>query len=351
MNRNYFYIIIAVAVGSLFLIFSSLWKDINSPITKDTVDTYAKVPFKSYISGTGVVEASGGNILISSPLNRVIETVFVKPGEKVKKGDVLFRLDNRDLQASLMLEEASYNSAVAKLKKLESTPRPEDLASAEADYMTSKAQFDLAKKQYEMVQGLQDPRAISQEEKDRRYYNYQQAEAKMQKMKADLDKVKGGPWKPDLAIARLEVDQAKANLNKIKAQIQETIVKSPIDGTILQMKIHPGELPPSDSRTPMIILGNIDDLNLRVSINQFDVPHFDPKGSAVVFVQGDSTVQLPLELVRVEPLLVAKQNLTNDISEKIDTKVLQIIYRIKNDKYPLYVGQQMDVFIKTQPRS
>ncbi len=200
-----------------------------------------------------------------------------------------------------------------------------------------------------MVQQLPDPRAISEEEKKRRYSNYQQAQAKLQQAQANFDKIKLGTWKPDLNIAQHDVEQAKASLESIKTELDRTIIRAPIDATVLQINIHEGEFPPLESfKMPMMVIGNIDDLHLSVSINQLDIPHFQANTPAIAFFQGDGHTQFPLEFVRVEPILVAKQNLTNEISEKIDTRVLKIIYRIKNDHQPLFVGQQMDVFIEAK---
>lgn len=349
MKRNYFFIIVAIALLCLFFIFFSLWWEIESPLKKDaSLSVVPRSPYKGYISGVGVVEPSSNNVYIGTPLNRQVSKVFIKVGDKVKKGDILFQLEDRDLQANLAAQQAAYKSAFAKLKRLKAFPRPEDISEAEAALKNSKLELDLAKNQYEMVQRLPDPRAISEEEKKRRYYNYQQAEAKSQQAQAQYEKVKAGTWKPDLEIARFEVQQAEANVNNIKAEIERTVVRSPIDGTVLQVNIHAGEIPSMDSsRAPLMIIGNVDELFLRVSINQLDISHFQPIEPATAYFQGDSRVHFPLEFVRIEPYLVNKQNLTNDINEKVDTRVLQIIYRIKKDGHPIYVGQQMDVFIQS----
>lgn len=350
MSRNYFFVIVGVALFCLFVIFFSLWKEIEIPARKDMTINPPIAPYKFYISGVGIVEPSSDNISIGTPLNRIVEKILVKVGEKVKKGSILFRLEKRDLLANLLVQEAAYNSAASKLKRLETFPRPEELADAEAAAKNAKAELDLAKNQYDMVLALPDPRAISEQEKKRRYFNYHQAEAKWQQAQAQLDKIKAGTWKPDLEIARLEVQQAEAAVNSTKTEIERTTVRSPIDGTVLQINVHEGEFPPVDTmRTPLMVLGNIDELFLRVSINQLDIPNFKPDAPAVAFFQGDSSFKFPLEFVRVEPVLVGKQHLTNDISEKIDTRVLRIIYRIKKDDHPIFVGQQMDVFIETKP--
>ena len=352
MNRNYFLVIAFIAIGCLFLIFFSLWREIESPGTKEPAILPPLAPYHSYISGVGIVEASSDNVFIGASLNRVVDEVFVSVGDRVKKGDVLFRLEDRDLRAELQVQQDGYEIALAKWQRLKSMPRSEDLAATVAALNSSQAELELTKNQYEMVLGLADLRAISQEDKNRRHFNYQQAQAKWQQAQADYHKIKAGTWKPDLDISQLEARQAQANVRRVQAEIQRTVIQSPIDGTVLQVKVHEGEFSSLDAlKMPMMILGNTDEMFLRVSINQLDIPYFHKNASAVAFSQGDSHIEFPLEFVRVEPFLVVKENLTNELTEKVDTRVLQIIYRIKKNDHRVFVGQQMDVFIETENQS
>lgn len=352
MNRSYFNWIILAAAASVALVAAFMWREREIPtvIIPTEITPGAVSPFQSYISATGIVEASSSNIFIGSPVNRVIDKVEVTVGEKVKKGQVLFRLEVRDLSAELAAHKILYENAQANLQKLEALPRAEDIAAAEAALKSVKVELEKSKSQYERVSGLQNSGAMSQEEVNRRKFAYDEAEAKLQQAQADYDKIKAGAWKPDLEIARLKVQQAKANMQRIEAEIDRTIIRSPIDATILQVKIHEGEYPPSDSsKSPPMIIGNTDKLHLRVNINQFDASYYTPKSSTVAFLQGNPQIEFPLEFVEVEPYFVTKQNLTNDIGEKIDTRVLQVIYVFKDEKPQVFVGQQMDVFIKNLP--
>lgn len=349
MNRNYFVIIAGVALFCLLLIFVSLWQEIDTPVTKDPMTIPNIGPYHSQIVGIGIVEPSTESISIGVPVNRIVAKIFVKIGEKVKRNQDLFALENKDILANLKVQKSAYENALAKLEKIRSLPRQEDLAIAETTLNSAKVGLQLAKSQNDMVSQLPDQRAISQEERNRRLFAFQQAEVKEDQAKANFEKIKSGSWKPDLAIADLEVSQAKANLDLVKTELERTIITSPIDGTVLQIKIHEGELPSIDTfRIPLMVVGNIDELYLRVSINQLDIPFFRSDAPATAYLQGNNKVHFPLEFISVEPLLVNKQNLTNDINEKVDTRVLQIIYRIKNEGPPIYVGQQMDVFIETQ---
>lgn len=350
MKRNYFTVILWLTIAGLLLIIASMWKEGHKQeIPVSTLETFHPMsPFKNYIFAVGIVEASSENISIGIPVNRIVSKVLVSTGELVKKGAPLIQLDDRDLQSELKTQQTLYDIAQAKLKRLEEMPRAEDIVVAEASVNNAKVELDQTKKQYEMVQSLQDPRALSKEEVDRRYFAYVQAESGLAQAEAQLKKVKSGTWKPDLSIAQLEVKQAKTNVERVRTEIERTIVRSPIDGKILQVKIHEGELPPMDtSKTPVMIVGNTEEKHLEVSINQYNASYFNPEAPAVAFLQGDARVEVQLEFVRLDPYLVNKQNLTNDLLEKVDTRVLQVVYKFKNNPYRIFVGQQMDVFIES----
>lgn len=353
MSRLYFLLIICLAIGCLFLISFSMWREANPRLPAEQEQTpvisHPISPFKSYITGVGIVEASSENIFIGTPVQRIVTQVMVTVGERIKKGDVLLQLEDRDLKSDLMARQVAYEIAQAKMKKLEALPRPEDVSSAEASLKSAQVELSHAKNQYEMAQGLGDSRAISQEEINRRRFNYEQAESKWQQTQVNLDKIKAGTWKPDLEIAYLEAQEAKANADRIKTEIERTIVRSPIDGKVLQINIHEGEVPPIDtSKTPLMVVGNTDEKYLSVSINQFNAPYFRPNAPAVAFLQGDYRDEFPLEFVFLEPYLVKKQNFNNELTEKVDTRVLHVTYRFKEGSHNIFVGQQMDVFIEDE---
>lgn len=347
MNRNYFLWIILITILCVCLIFYSMWQTAKPPSPPPEVNLpYTSVPFKSYISGAGIVEASSDNISIGAPVSRIVEKVFVHVGQEIKKGEVLFTLENQDLQADLAARTVDFEIAKAKLQKMEELPRQEDVVAAEASLKSVQVELDQAQNQYQMVQALQDSRALSQQEINRRRFSYEQLQARMQEAQANFNKVKAGTWKPDLAIAELGIKQAKASVERVQADIDRTIIRSPIAGKVLQINIHEGES--SAAVNKLMIVGNTDEVYLKVSINQFDAPYFRPEAQAVAFLRGNAHMEFALEFVRLVPYLVNKQDFTTDITDKTDTRVLQVIYRIKNKDYHIFVGQQMDVFIEAE---
>lgn len=352
-NRKYFIIIIVLALMGLIYALIYVIATRSSPIALEEPFPPAKSPFKTSIFGVGIVEPNTENIYIGTALSRIVDKVLVKAGDKVNRGDILFTLEDRDLEAEKKVRESAYKKTLAELQKLKAMPRSEEVVPFEAQVKSYEAELELAKNQYEMAKNLGDSRAISQEEFNKRLYHYQQMKSKYDQAKADLDKIKAGSWKYDIDIAEIDAEQALANLKRTEAEINRTIIRSPIDGEVLQVKIHEGELPPADSyKNPLMILGNVDLLHLRVDIDQFDAPYFQPEMPAVAYLQGNANVKVDLHFVRIEPFLSGKQNLTNDILQKIDSKVLSVIYSFHKGNQQIYVGQQMDAFIEVHyPKS
>src|SRR5581483_12382916 len=107
----------------------------------------ARTPFGQTVAGSGIVEAESENIAIGAPLPGVVLEVYVpveKVGQRVKAGDPLFLVDNRQLKAQLKYYEANLAAAEAQLAKLEAQPRTEELPPSEAKVRAAQANLDMA---------------------------------------------------------------------------------------------------------------------------------------------------------------------------------------------------------------
>lgn len=346
MHRKYINVILGLTLFCLLIILVFFMQKPSKE--EEVVIQVNQQPFPTYISGVGIVEPASGNIHISSYLNRNIEKINVSVNEKVEKGDVLFQLYHSDLLAQLKIKQQEYEKALANLDKLQALPRHEDLAIAKEVLNKAQAVLEGSKSQYEMVSNLSNPQSISQEEQDRRLYGYRQAEAGHKEAEAQYLKVQSGAWQPELNIAQHEAEQVKADVSAIELEIERTYVKSPLNGTVLKINIREGEI--LDPNKTAMILGNIDELYLRVSIDQFNIGMFHPSCPAVAFRQGDHSKEFPLKFIHIDPIMIPKKYLTNDVNEKVDTQVFEIVYSIAKKDVPLIVGEQMDVYIYAEKK-
>jgi multidrug resistance efflux pump len=298
------------------------------------------------VGAVGLVEASSENIAVNVPVQGMVTAVYVKAGDPVSRGQKLFSIDNRDLQAELDLRRSRLSMSQSKLDKLLRSPRPEEIPPTEAKVKEAQALFDDAEVQLSLIESVRDKRAIRDEDLLRRRIAVNTAAARLDQAKADLALLKAGAWQPDIEIARTEVNEAQRQVERVQADIDRTTITAPIDGEILQCKVRAGEYAQAGQLAqPLILMGATARLNVRADVDEQDAWRVKAGASAVASVRGDSGHRYPLRFVRFEPYVIPKKSLTGDSTERVDTRVLQVIFAF--DKHaPVYAGQQMDVFIE-----
>jgi HlyD family secretion protein len=303
--------------------------------------------YANQVGAVGLVEAESENIAISLPVPGLVTRVDVSAGDHVRKGARLFSLDDRDLQAELVLRKSSLFLSETRLEKLAASPRPEDLPPAEAKVREAEELYRDAAVQLNLIESVRDKRAIRDEDLQRRRLAVKGAEARLDGAKAELARLKAGTWKPDLDIGRAEVEEARRRVERLEADLTRLVVTAPIDGEILQCKLHAGEYAQAGSLAqPLILMGRTARLNVRADIDEQDAWRVKAGATASGMVRGNSGERLRLQFVRVEPYVIPKRNLTGDSTERVDTRVLQAIFALDAGAR-VYAGQQLDIFIDT----
>jgi HlyD family secretion protein len=315
----------------------------------------ARAPYGQVVAGAGIVEAETENIAIGSALPGVVLEVFVpvdKVGQRVKAGDPLFRVDDRQLRAQLRFQKANLLAAEAQLAKLENQPRLEELPPSEAKVRTAKASAAVAQDLSERAKKLYPNRAVSEEEFRQRQLAYETARQQLAQAQAEYQLLKAGAWDKDKAIARAAVEQARAQVDMIQTDLDRALVRAPVDGDVLQVNVRPGEYVGAPPSQALVVLGDLRKLHIRVDIDEHDIHRFRPGAPARAALRGNPQVHFPLTFVRVEPYVIPKKSLTGDNTERVDTRVLQVIYCVNcapasGTPSDLYVGMQVDVFLDT----
>jgi multidrug resistance efflux pump len=305
----------------------------------------ARAPADAEVAGAGIVEAQTENISVGSNLPGIVTDVYVKVGQKVKQGDKLFRLDDRALNAERIVKRASLTSAKKQLDKLEQMPRREEIPALEARLREAQANLTDQDDQAQRARRLYQQRAIGEEERVRREQSARAAREQVRRAEADLALLKAGAWRPDKEVAKAAVAMAEAQLKQVETDIERLVVTALVDGEVLQVNVRPGEYVNAQGGTALVVLGNVHRLHVRVDIDEHDIPRFRTGSSARAYLRGDPRQEFRLRFVRVEPYVIPKKSLTGDNTERVDTRVLQVIYSVEPTEKRLYVGQQVDVYV------
>ncbi|MEM8757859.1 MAG: biotin/lipoyl-binding protein [Planctomycetota bacterium] len=338
----------------------------TAPSVSETIDV------SRFIGAIGTSEPRGEAISIAAHTSGVVTEVLVNIGEAVSAGQALFAVDASRAEAAVALREAEVAVAERDLASMraEVPPLRAAVRSAEANVEAARAgllvaESDLADREnlVRIATAVSDPRAISQEEVDRRRFartqsearlatasaSVTQAEAGLAAASAELARFEGadGGEGPELAAAGARVMQAERLLEQARADLALLTVRSPVEGRVLQVNVRPGEFAPASVPTEgLVVLGRDGADHLRVEVDEVDIPRFSASARAWASPRGDAAQRVPLEFVAVEPLVVPKRNLSGRTSELVDTRVLQVVYSLGGGFESPGLGQQFDVYIE-----
>jgi HlyD family secretion protein len=298
MTKRIGFIILAL-LGIGFSIFMIYYGSLKPPVAP-IISPPPVRPYKHYIAAQGMIESAFKNIPLGVSYADVITDIYIFVGDIVKKGQPLFKTDTRRFEAQL----------AQAVKELE---------SAQVDYKNKKVTFSY----YER---LQDKSATSEQ------------------MYTDA------LYAMELAQKRVEVAQAAVAV--IKTDIERSIIRAPISGEVLQVNIRVGQyanVNPFDQQ-PLILFGDTQVYHMRIEIDEEDEWRFKQGAPAKAFVRGNSSISIPLNYVYTEPYIVPKKSLTGSDMERVDTRVLEVVYEFPKHNYPVFAGQLLDVYIEAPAR-
>ena len=129
---------------------------------------------------------------------------------------------------------------------------------------------------------------------------------------------------------------SKADLESAKIDLDRLTVRAPVDGQVMQLKVHLGEYAPTGVLSqPLILLGGVEPMHVRVNVDENDAWRVRSSAQAIGFLRGNNQIKTPLHFVCFEPYVVPKVSLTGDSTERVDTRVLQIIYSFERGNLPI----------------
>ncbi|MDR3402281.1 MAG: efflux RND transporter periplasmic adaptor subunit [Chthoniobacter sp.] len=251
-------------------------------------------PYQTFVAGAGLIEANTENIAIGTQIAGIVSQINVQIGCQVKKGEPLFTIDDRATRATLDVQEAAIKVAESQL--------------AQAQY------------EFKIGADLVAKHVISTEDAELRRYAV------------------------DTTAAQLA--QARAQALATATDLERLTVRAPVDGQVLQLKIHPGEFAPTGVlQQPLILFGSVTPMCIRVDVDENDAWRVRAGTTATGYLRGNKDIHVPLKFVRFEPYVIPKVSLTGESTERVDTRVLQAIFSFERGELPISVGQQMDVYI------
>jgi HlyD family secretion protein len=302
-------------------------------------------PARQNIVAAGRVEPASEEITIGSELDGKLKIVPVEEGTDVRRGQVVAELENDDYKARIEIAKGQIHEREAALERLRNGARVEEKREAAANVREAEAQVASARAERDRRQWLLTRGAISKSEFEVSDRDFLTAQARLDATH-ERQSVSETQTRPeDIRRAEAELDNARAQLTEAEAVLAKTFLRSPIDGRVLRKYRKAGESVSVVSATPVLAIGDLSKLRVRVDVDETDVAHLAIGQKAYVTAEAYGDKRFTGHVVRIGQALGRKNVRTDEPSERVDKKILETLVELDPGQ-TLPVGLRVDAFLE-----
>lgn len=299
------------------------------------------------VAAPGRVEPASEEVRLAASVNGLLSEVLVKPGDHVRRGDVVARLESAAYRAQLEKAQAELRLQEAQLQRLLNGARMEERRDARAAVMAARAVEENASAERERRRKLSTQGVVSQSALDQAEREYAVAHQNRKSAEERYALINEPARDEDVAMAQARIAAARAACDAAQAELDKTVIRSPIDGTVLRTYRHPGELLSVFVDQPILTVGDLSHLYVRAEIDEADVAKVRPGLPAYVTAQAYGSRRFSGHVLRVGQTLGRKKIRTGEPKERADSNVLEVLIALDMPN-PLRPGLRVNSFI-TRP--
>ncbi|MDR7897586.1 efflux RND transporter periplasmic adaptor subunit [Thermosynechococcus sp. JY1334] len=231
-------VIAAGLIGSGGLL---LWRSRQTPLDLDryTVPVQDSRDLVARIAATGKV-VPVQTVNISPKRAGLLAELYVEQGDRVKAGQIIARMDNRDEQAQLAQAQANLADAIARRDRVVAGNRAEEIAQAEAQVRAAATRAQLAEERLKRNEWLAAEGAIPRDTLDELKANRDSAIANLNEAQKRLQLLQRGSRTEEIRQAEAAVAAAQAQVQAARAALEDTVIRAPFTGIITQKYANPG---------------------------------------------------------------------------------------------------------------
>ncbi len=318
-------------------------------------------PYAQGIYANGIVESdqsNGENINLYPEVPGSIVRVLVAEGQSVTQGTPLVQIDDTVQRATMEQQKSQAEAAQATLEALRAQPRKENLEVARAQVEMAQASLKTAQDALDKQQSSYKlaPESVSKDALDNAINAHNVAKANLEVVTRQYELTKAGAWAFDIKSQEKQAEALAKAYASSSALVAKYTIKAPTDGVIMSIGATVGSYVSSQGAYetytqafgPVVVMGTPKGtLAVRCYIDEVLIPRLPPadKLQAQMFIRGTST-KIPLEFVRVQPYVSPKIQLSNQRQERVDLRVLPVIFRFQAPPgAQVFPGELVDVYI------
>jgi HlyD family secretion protein len=295
------------------------------------------------VHATGYVEPAGELRRLAFAHPGIIAEVLARPAQQVKKGDVLMRQEDAAQRAALSVARAAEATAQAAMTQLLAGSHPDLIARASAAVDAAAAEEAFCRAERTRREGM-DARAQSRSDLERARSAQDKAIAEAARAAAELRHLRTVVREEDRKAAAATLAAAQATVQAAQTRLDETTLRAPADGTVLDILRHPGESSHDTAAQPVILLGDLSALQVRAEVDEHHALRLAAGQTAAIFGRGLHQRRIPATVTMVRPLMGPRTVFTRASTERKDLDVIQVLLALPSGTI-LPPGMEVDVAI------
>jgi HlyD family secretion protein len=235
----------------------------------------AVAPQGVVLNATGYIVAAH-KIQVAAKVIGKVKWIGVDKGSRVREGEVIVRLEDDEYQAQLQQAKGNLASLQARLEELTNGSRPEEIAQALANVESSKADLANAKVTLDRSKNLVAENVAPRQTLDDAQARYDSAVQKVNALQKTYELVKIGPRREQIDALRGQIEQAKGVVAFAETNLDNTVIRAPVTGTILERAVEKGEFVTTSfvgergAKGYVVSLADLNDLEAELDISQND---------------------------------------------------------------------------------
>jgi HlyD family secretion protein len=282
--------------------------------TTPEVEVARAIAEGSDVAGSTVLSASGyivahHKISVNSKVTGRVAWIGVEKGDKVNEGQVLVRLEDQEFRAQYEQAQGAVESARARLLEYEHGSRPEEIQAADNNLSEARATAQNDKLTLDRTRELYAQGVTSKQSLDDATAKYEASQQRMNSLERASKLMQLGPRAEWIARAKGDLAQAEGQMAYAKSQLDATVIRAPVSGTILERTAEKGELVTAQfasgaeggPRGSVVALADLNDIQVELDIAQDDFAKLSPKQESIVTLDAFKDRSYKGEIAEMSP--------------------------------------------------
>lgn len=296
------------------------------------------------VQARGHVEPRTGLRYLSFPTGGVLDQCQCAVGARMAPGTALMTLRGDERQAAVDVARARLELAEAEAARLLSGVHPQRIRSAQHQIALAECRVEHWTREHARMDALSGSAAVSGQRLSTAAYERDVARAELLRSQAEFEHLRSYVTTEDIRAARRQVELARSELALAEVRLEQTILRAPFEGQVLDVLRREGEAVDDISRPPVVLFGDTRRMRIRAEVDERFIRRVRVGMEVMVSGHNLQGTHFHGRVTRVTPCMGSQQLSNGAASERRSLEVAEVLVEMDDD-FSAPAGLLVDVEI------